>query len=111
MRYQPLPRLQISATGFFARKGLDGPSENWGGDILKNNQTRQQEYGNTIGQGVAQRITYGNLLASYQVRHNVFFDIQYLFRQSQSELPAANVTTSATSLALRWNIASRTYEF
>ncbi len=111
MRYQPLPRLQISATGFFARKGLDGPNENWGGDILKNNQTRQQEYDNAIGQGVAQRITYGNVLASYQVRHNVFLDFHFLFRQSESDLPAANVNTTATSVALRCNIASRTYEF
>lgn len=111
MRYQPLPRLQISATGFFARKGLDGPNENWGGDILKNNQTRQQEYDNAIGQGVAQRITYGNVLASYQVRHNVFLDFHFLFRQSESDLPAANVNSTATSVALRWNIASRTYEF
>ena len=111
MRYQPLPRLQISATGFFASKGLDGPNENWGGDILKNNQTRQQEYDNAIGQGVAQRITYGNVLASYQVRHNVFLDFHFLFRQSESDLPAANVNTTATSVALRWNIASRTYEF
>lgn len=111
MRYQPLSRLQISATGFFARKGLDGPNENWGGDILKNNQTRQQEYHNAIGQGVAQRITYGNVLASYQVRHNVFLDFHFLFRQSESDLPAANVNSTATSVALRWNIASRTYEF
>lgn len=111
MRYQPLPRLQISATGFFARKGLDGPNENWGGDILKNNQTRQQEYDNAIGQGVAQRITYGNVLASYQVRHNVFLDFHFLFRQSESDLPAANVNSTATSVALRWNMAARTYEF
>lgn len=111
LRYQPLPRLQVSATGFFARKGLDGPNENWGGDILKNNKTRQQEYDNTIGQGLAQRIAYGNVVASYQVRHNVFLDVQYLFRQSQSDLPAANVNTSATSVALRWNMAARTYEF
>lgn len=111
LRYQPLPRLQISATGFFARKGLDGPNENWGGDILKNNKTRQQEYDNTIGQGLAQRIAYGNVVASYQVRHNVFLDVQYLFRQSQSDLPAANVNSTATSVALRWNMAARTYEF
>jgi len=60
---------------------------------------------------VAQRITYGNVLASYQVRHNVFLDFHFLFRQSESDLPAANVNTTATSVALRWNIASRTYEF
>jgi len=112
VRYQPLPRLNMVAKGFYAKKGLDaGVTENQGGDILKNNSTRISDYGNTIGQGVQNKIMYIDLTASYMLKHNFFIDGKLILRDSKSDLPAYNTNTSITSIALRWNIAQRGYEF
>lgn len=112
VRYQPLPRLYLTAKGFYAKKGLDADAtENQGGDILKNNSTRISEYNNTIGQGVQNKIKYVDLTASYMLKHNFFIDAKLILRDSKSDLPLYNSNTSITSLALRWNIAQRGYEF
>ena len=112
VRYQPLPRLNLVAKSFYARKGEDGDAiENQGGTILKNNNTRISDYGNTIGQGVQNKIMYIDLTASYMLKHNFFVDLKHILRDSKSALPLYATTTSITSIALRWNIAQRGYEF
>ncbi|MEY4929887.1 MAG: hypothetical protein RI909_611 [Bacteroidota bacterium] len=111
VRYQPLPRLNLSVKAIQAKTGRDNPGENWGGDILKGGQTRQQEYNNKIGQGVSNTILLVNMTASYMIKHNLFLDANQIIRQSKSDLPFYNNNTSITSVALRWNIPQRLYDF
>ncbi len=120
IRYQPAPKLNITFKAVFARTGRDQTAEaiaaggqyfNWGGDINKSYNTRQQEYDNKIGQGYDNRIVYGDLLASYMLRHNFFIDLKLTIRNSKSPSTYFNNNSTVTSLALRWNIASRSYDF
>ncbi|MBN8577463.1 MAG: hypothetical protein J0L66_11010 [Cytophagales bacterium] len=111
MRYQPMPRLNVILKAFYTKAGRDNPGENWGGNILIGYQNRQQEYGNVTGQGVSNTITTLDFSASYMLKHNLFIDARQLIRQSKSELAAYNLNTTVSSLALRWNIGSRTYDF
>ena len=119
VRYQPVPRLNITGKLIMTNIGRDstGVKYNWGSDILKNNANRKNggttnlDYGNTIGQGFANDILFGSLTASYHLKHNLFIDVNVIVRKSESELPAYNNNTTITSLALRWNIARRLYEF
>jgi hypothetical protein len=112
IRYQPWPRLNIVAKSFYAKKGQDANAlENWGGNPLKNSSIRQLELGNKIGQGVENKIMYIDLTASYMLRHNFFIDAKYIIRDSKSPMAFYNTNTSISSLALRWNIAQRGYEF
>ncbi len=111
IRYQPIPKLNLVAKTFYAKTGRDNTGENWGGDILKNSNTREQEYGNTIGQGNSNTILFADFTASYMLKHNLFIDVKQVVRQSKSDLAAYNSNTSLTSLALRWNIAQRLYDF
>ncbi len=111
LRYQPIPRLNIIVKGMYAHIGRDADGENWGSDILKPSQTRQQEYNNTIGQGQSNSILTMNITASYMIKHNLFFDASQIIRQSKSGLTFYNNNTSITSLALRWNIPQRLYDF
>ena len=111
VRYQPLPRLNLIGKLVFTDIGRDNPDENWGSNILKSYRTRQQEYNNTIGQGIANDILFGSFTASWQMKHNLFVDASVILRQSESELAFYNSNTSITSLALRWNIPQRLYEF
>lgn len=111
VRYQPIGRLNLTGKLIFTSIGRDPSGENWGGDILKNNRTREQEYGNELGQGSNNDILFGNFTASWQVKHNLFVDADVVLRDSKSDLPFYNNNTSIASLALRWNIARRLYEF
>jgi hypothetical protein len=111
IRYQPIPKLNLVAKTFYAQTGRDATAENWGGDILKNSTTRQQEYNNTIAQGNRNTILFADFTGSYMLKHNLFIDVKQVVRQSKSDLAAFNSYTSLTSLALRWNIAQRHYDF
>ncbi len=110
-RYQPIPRLNLTGKLMMMQTGRDTTSLNWGNDILKDNSTRERDYENTIAQGVKNDILLATFTASWQLRHNLFIDASVVIRKSESPLPFYNTNTSVTSLALRWNIAQRLYEF
>jgi hypothetical protein len=111
VRYQPLPRLNVTAKLILTQIGRDSTGVNFGSNILKPNQTRYQEYNNTIGQGVSNEIMFGSFTASFQLKHNLFIDASLVFRNSQSQRAFYNQSATISSLALRWNIAQRLYEF
>jgi hypothetical protein len=116
LRYQPLPRLNIVGKLSMTQVGRDSlnatlPKNSYGGDILKKNTQRYTENGNTIGQGISNEILFGSFNVSWQLKHNLFIDGQVIIRQSKSDYAYYNKNTTITSLALRWNIARRLYEF
>lgn len=111
LRYQPLPRLNIVGKLVITEIGRDSTGVNWGSDILKSSNSRQQEYNNTIGQGISNNILFGSLSISWQLKHNLFIDANIVVRKSESDLQLYNNNTTISSLALRWNIPKRLYEF
>lgn len=120
LRYQPLPRLNLVAKFIYAEKGTDADASSYGGDLLKRNNTRVQEFDNKIGQGTLVSVTYADFTASYMIRHNLFIDAKAMLRRNKtaSDGPAPptdyisdNTTSTLASMALRWNIAPRNYDF
>ncbi|MBL0740214.1 hypothetical protein [Chryseolinea lacunae] len=111
LRYQPLRRLNLVGKLIVSRIGRDTTGVNWGSDVLKNNTTRQQELGNTIGQGIANDIVFGTFTATWMLKHNLFIDANLIVRKSKSDLARYNNDTTIGSLALRWNLPRRLYEF
>ena len=79
LRYQPIPKLSLTGKIIYASYGLDTLNSNWGKDILKDYRTRQQDYGNEIGQGVASNLTLLDITATYMIKHNAFFDLKMIF--------------------------------
>jgi hypothetical protein len=111
VRYQPIPRLNLTGKIIMAQVGRDTLTSNWGGDILKDNNERENDYDNTIGQGAKNDILLATFTASWQLKHNLFIDASIVLRKSDSPEAVFNSNTSITSLALRWNIPQRLYEF
>lgn len=111
LRYQPLPRLNIVGKLVLTQTGRDTTGVNWGGDILKNSQTHQQNFNNETGQGVKNDLIFGSLSLSWMLKHNLFIDANLIVRKSESPVSLYNNNTTITSLALRWNIPKRLYEF
>lgn len=111
LRYQPIPRLSLTAKLIYAKYGLDTLNSNWGKDILKDYNTREQEYGNVIGQGVASSLTFIDITTTYQLKHNVFIDLKLISREQKSDEPTLSNKSTIYSFAFRWNISQRLQEF
>jgi hypothetical protein len=112
MRYQPMPRLNITGKLIYAQIGRDtAANESWGSDIIKNTKLRKQEFNNTITQGVNNTLMIATFSASWQLAHNMFIDGTVVIRKSESPEVAYAQNSTITSLALRWNIGQRFYDF
>jgi hypothetical protein len=113
VRYQLLPELSAQLTAIYYQKGLDSTGQNWGGNIFMPNVDAnsqlavQQEFGNTITQGVAQNAVLFDLLLSYQARHNLFIDFNVLFRASKTDIDRLNSTQAYVGLGARLNMPWR----
>lgn len=111
VRYQPVPRVTMTGKVMMIQIGRDTTGVNWGSNILKDNATRQQTYGNTLAQGVRNDILYGSFTVSCMIAHNLFVDLGYILRDSRSPVAQFATKSQVTSVALRFNIAQRHYEF
>jgi hypothetical protein len=111
VQYQPFGRLTLRGRGIIAQFGADTLNSNWGKNILLDNRTRERDYGNELGQGVATDLTSLEAVASYQVGHNIFVDVRYLHRrQTAAEVDLAQ-KTNFLSLSLRMNIERIRYDY
>ncbi|MGE0931718.1 hypothetical protein [Peijinzhouia sedimentorum] len=111
LRYQPRERLHIVARGFYNQFGADDADTNWGGDILKPYTSREQNYGNVIGQGIDTKILYADLTLSYMLKHNLYADFRTVYRNLTSEISSRDRTTSFTQIGLRLNLSQRDHDF
>ena len=107
-------RNRLSANGIFGvmTYGTDPSSNlNYGGNILKDYNTRFRKEGNFIGQGRKTVVTYADLRGSYMVRHNIFLEGRFLIRNQDSQARADTYNSQVASLALRWNLPYRSWVF
>lgn len=111
LRYQPIQRLNMTGILIYADYGTDSNGSNFGQDIFLNNSIFERETGNFISQGVSTQLLFLDFTASWQIRHNVFFDFKQIYRRLDSEIDARDRTTVFTSIAIRLNIPQRNYEF
>jgi len=113
VRYQPLPRLTTAARFIFWNQGADTLSANYGGNIFKLYTTRSAgDYGYTLPSGVKATGVNIQLLASYEIRENLFIDGAYLLRnwKTTSGVIAAQDTKMFTA-GIRMNVFRREYDY
>jgi hypothetical protein len=105
VRYQPLPRLTTSARLIYWKQGVDTGSSNYGSNIFKLYTTRSGDYGFDLPSGVIQNGVNAQLLASYELKENLFIDGSVLIRRLE------DVNTSILTLGLRMNMFRREYDY
>ncbi len=111
VRYQPAPRWQVVGKCITALQGTDTDTlKNWGGNIFLNNVKNSQEYDNRVGQGNSTRLLFMDFTLTYQWKHNICIDFKQIYRKETPTLTPTK-TTFFTSLAVRWNIPAKVYEF
>ncbi|MEM9918918.1 MAG: hypothetical protein AAF990_12525, partial [Bacteroidota bacterium] len=112
LRYQPIKRLVAEARLIRSRVGRDERNSNWGSNLLRSYQTREQDFGNEIGQGIETDITLLGLDLSYELFHDAFIDLYFQFREEKSEaLPEQSTTSGYYGLGFRMNIHTRPMYF
>ncbi|MEQ8926778.1 MAG: hypothetical protein RLO81_13245 [Fulvivirga sp.] len=111
VRYQPIDRLYLTGKLIYAQYGFDGVDENWGGNILLDNNSREMNFGNEIAQGQQADLTYLDFTATYMWKHNFFIDGKIVSRNLSTDIASADSDTNFLSLSVRWNIPQRLHEF
>lgn len=111
LRYQPVPKLFLTAKHIRARYGEDTDTTNWGKNIFVSYNEREREFGNYIGQGVDTKLNLTDLIVTYMPWHNVALDVNYRFRRIQSELPERDRNSHFFNVSVRYNIPYRHYDF
>ena len=113
VKYQPIKNLELKLKYIYANTGADSSGSNWGSNIFLPASEKYVEttFGNLTTQGVKQNITIIHLIASYQLRHNLFFDFQYSVRNLKSDIKENSKSISYVLCGLRINIPHRTFDF
>ena len=105
--YHVSPRLGLRSSVYLITKGEDlQDSISFGGDIIKPNILRPDDYGHSIGQGLKTNIAFWTSSVTYEISTGLFVDLQYLYRVKTS--PAdTRVVTQHVQLGARLNMARR----
>lgn len=111
IRYQPFAKWTMNSAVIFSEKGEDGPDQNWGGNILLPSTSREMEFGNYIGQGIAVNTTLLRLGISFEAWHNVYLDVNYFYRQSTSPTKSFEDKDSLFGVGFRWNVGPIQMDF
>ena len=115
LKYQPIDRLQLESTTLFAAYGA-GPVNGFsiGRDPLINSNNRgialENDFGHEIGQGIGSDLLLSQLTAAYMWKHNLFFDLQLIYRHETRD-GEPNDQSTIVSAGLRWNLPLRQYLF
>ena len=111
LRYQPFHKLVFDGRFLAMNYGEDTATENWGKSVLLSYQSRVQDFGNGIGQGVGTNTIIIGLDASYQIYHNMYIDAHFFYRKMDSENDALDNTTNYIGGGFRMNIGKTRMDF
>jgi len=106
IRFEPKKKWRIENITSFTRQGLSAENENFGDNIFLDNTTRNSEtgelnYGHSMLQGNLQTTFLNSFRLSYTFWHNMFVDLNYVYRNSN--LNDVNISTNYIMLSLRLN--------
>ncbi|WP_207495459.1 capsule assembly Wzi family protein [Aridibaculum aurantiacum] len=118
-RAQVTNKLYLQAKAIYYKQGLDSAGINYGSNPFRNyfdrevidpttGQTRLEGY--LVGSGNTARVLNIDLLASYEIRENMFFDVSTVIRNMRLESGGRSNATILNA-GLRWNMPRRTFDF
>ncbi len=103
--YAPHRRWLVEGRLIYAITGDDpDSSQNWGGNILLDSDTRVSDTNNSIGQGARATILLGGLDISYQLYHNMYADFHLFYRDKASTLDKFDMKNFYVGAGIRVNM-------
>jgi hypothetical protein len=114
-RYQPAPKWMAVAKLIYYVQGRDSTStQSFGSNILLPNSPplRQGEFGYNIGSGWKTDVLYASFLLSYELRQNLFIELNAIYRKQKTTTPPiTSVNTSVVTFGVRWNMHRREFDY
>ena len=104
LNYYIKDKWQVEAHAMRMSYGEDSDSTHWGTNILIPNTQREQDYHNTISQGIDTDVWLFNIGLSYMFGHNLFLDIEYNYRNQNSDADERDFSESYIGFGLRMNV-------
>jgi len=110
LKYRPIKNLFINSRLIMTKYGQDPNSENYGNNILLVSGSRvkhagfENGYGHVLGQGVATNLMSLSLDVSYQIAHNYFIDLNFLYRNADADIDDLDIVTKYAGGGLRVNL-------
>lgn len=105
IKFQPFSKLRAGIKFTHANYGADSSKSNWGGNIFKDYNNFEQELGNEVGQGVTTQLNIVQGWVTYQIRHNLFLELDVRYREVISEIGTRSNDNLFYGMALRMNLA------
>jgi hypothetical protein len=113
-RYQPAPKWLINAKLIYYTQGKDSNSTSYGSNIFYPNTPpyRMNDFGYSIGSGWKTNVFYGSLLVQYELKENLFIELNALYRKQDTKTaPITSQNTTAFTLGVRWNMHRREFDY
>lgn len=109
INYKPIQKLNLEAKWIFFHKGQDDNNLNYGGNILKNYNSRIKDFDNELTQGVLEKVSSFIFESSYEVLPESFIDLNLFYRSSSSSLEKRSAFWITTGL--RMNLDRLRFDF
>ena len=119
IRAQPFKKVYVQARVLYFSQGLDSAGVNYGSNPFRDYRDREiinpltgerRDYGYTVGAGNKATGLNLNFLVSYELKENLFFDVNAQIRNVKFESGGRN-NTNVLSAAVRWNMPRRSFDF
>jgi hypothetical protein len=113
-RYQPAPKWLTVAKLIYYRQGRDSNAISYGSNIFLPNVPpyRVGDFGHTLGSGWKTNVFYFSFLLSYELRENLFLELNAVVRKQETKTaPITSTNTSIVSFGLRWNMHRREFDY
>jgi len=113
LKYKPFKNIYFENRFMYATQGMDTAGVNLGANVFNDTDMRPEEYGHSTLQGNLTKTITNDFRVTFSPWHNMFFDVNYLYRKQNDELnvPALNTTTNYLGLSFRANIVYRDLVF
>lgn len=111
LRYQPLPRLNLTAMYSSSLQGIDtsNTTTNFGGDVTRSNRDQPLPGAVVQFQGIENTVSNISLDASYMLWHNLFLDAGIFIRNQTNSLLASDRENMIFRFGMRLNLAPTDY--
>jgi len=113
-RYQPVPKWLGVVKLIWYQQGRDSNAISYGSNIFLPNTPpyRISDFGFNIGSGWKTNVMVASFLFSYELRENLFLELNAVFRKQETKTPPiVSMNTSVITFGLRWNMHRREFDF
>ncbi len=117
LRYQPFRKVYVFGRINYWKQGRDSARFNFGSNASYDNSlttdggTRLRNNGYPMFSGTPVEAVNTAITISYEIKENLFFDLNNLYRLYKSSGSALAENTNVLSFGIRWNIFRRDYDY